>query len=95
MSLLPRLQDTVVKGVQGVSGTVLSYNVTITSTASFPGLPLTLKVSSSECVGGVCGYLSSDTSRFLSSSLSVSVTAVNAIGAGPPSPPVEVCKCLH
>ena len=88
-----------VKGVQGVSGTVLSYTVTISS-ASFSELPLSFEVPSSVCVGGVCGYLFSDTSRFLSSSLnvsslSVSVAAVNAIGAGPSSSPLEVCKCLH
>ena len=88
-----------VKGVQGVSGTVLSYTVTISS-ASFSELPLSVEVPSSMCVDGVCGYLFSATNRFRSpslnvSSLSVSVAAVNAIGAGPPSSPVEVCKCLH
>ena len=86
-----------VKGVQGVNGRVLSYTVTITSTDSFSGLPLTLEVSSSECVDRVCGYLfnATDTAHLLPSSLNVSVRAFNAIGAGPPSSPVEVCKCLH
>ena len=86
-----------VKGVQGVNGRVLSYTVTITSTASFSGLPLTLEVNSSECVGRVCGSLfnATNTGRLLPSSLSMSVTAVNGIGAGPTSSPVEVCKFLH
>ena len=89
-----RLQDAMVKGVQGANGTVLSYTVTISSFASFPGLPLVFKVPSSVCVSRWCVYLFNAAGRLLPSSLNVSVAAVSAIGAGPPSSPVEVCKCL-
>ena len=89
-----RLQDAMVKGVQGAIGTVLSYTVTISSFASFPGLPLVFEVPLSVCVSRWCVYLFNATGRLLPSSLNVSVAAVSAIGAGPPSSPMEVCKCL-
>ena len=78
-----------------MSGGVQDYTVTISSTVSFPGLPMTFEVNSSVCTNERCDSLFNATGHLLPSSLRVSAAAVNAIGAGPPSSPVEVCKCLH
>ena len=79
------IQNTEITGVDGVSGLV-NYTVNISS------IPELVTVSHAQCVGGQYSYLFRATGLLLPSSLSVSVTAFNAIGTGPPSSPLAVGK---